>query len=118
MINYPYTAIKLTLTYTYPSDLVVPEKEYQVGGFAAQAVLERCTNQSLIKMAVEFEKLRVAFQGCLGQRGLGEKVDQELSRYFQVGRLDFGQPTETQQFKRSTRTVEIPDFNLLDLDED
>jgi hypothetical protein len=111
--NEIFSAQQLRLVYTYPADQAEPEKEYQVGGFAAETVLERCSTDSLVRAAVEFEKLRYAFQVIIGRRELGDLVDKEIRRFFQVGRPIGTYEREQAQTSRPRKVpVAVPDFDL------
>ena len=115
-----YTAIKLNLVYTYPSDPTNPEKEYQVGGFAAATVLARCTATSLIQMSREFDLMRFAFQREIGRRQEAEEVDPVIARYAETERayaysvLDSRQVRKAGEIRAGRVPAVVPDFDLLD----
>lgn len=104
-----FAAVRVALVYTYPGDSTTPEKEYSIGGFAAEKVLERCSSASLVRASVEFEKLRYALQVVIGRRELGADVDAEAARFFHVAPLDPLQGAETaaRTTGRRRRTLEL-----------
>lgn len=98
-----FHADNITLAYTYPGDKDHPEKVYHVSNEAIQSVLDRCSDESIVKVSVQFDLLRYIFQTVIGQRGLAQQVDAEARRYFYVGGLDpeqfssVGRPVSAEQ---------------------